>query len=52
MTALYNLFSRHHIRPGEFYDMSQGEQLMLIAFSDMEIELEEKMRKEARRGGK
>jgi len=36
--VMYNLFTRHHIRPGEFWNMPQGEQLMLMAFSDFEIE--------------
>lgn len=49
---MFNLFSRHHIRPGDFWQMSQGEQLMLTAFSSFEIELQEKARKEAEKLGR
>ncbi len=47
---MYNLFTRHHIRPGEFWALPRGEQLTLIAFSDFEVEETEKQIKEV--GGK
>lgn len=42
VTVLYNLYTRHHIRPGEFWDMPRGEQIILMAFSSFEIEQQEK----------
>lgn len=47
VTVMYNLFTRHHIRPGEFWALPRGEQLMLMAFSDFELEDQEKATKEA-----
>lgn len=50
MTVLYNLFSRHHIQPGQYWKLPYGEQLILMAFSLMEKELEEASFKQAERG--
>lgn len=47
MTVMYNLFTRHHIRPGDFRNLPQGEQVMLMAFSDFEIDAQNKAIKEA-----
>lgn len=46
VTVMYNLFTRHHIRPGDFWKLPRGEQLILMAFSDFEIEDQEKRIKE------
>lgn len=38
MWCLYELFRRHHIRPGEFWRLPIGEQRMLLAFLLQELE--------------
>jgi len=43
---MYNLFTRHHLTPGEFWKKTRGEQVLLMAFSDYEIEDQEKWLKE------
>ena len=43
---MYNLFTRHHLTPGEFWEKPRGEQVLLLAFSDYEIEDQEKWLKE------
>lgn len=48
---MFNLFSRHHLLPGEFYQVSYGEQIMLMAFSALEIELEQDMIKQLNKEG-
>ncbi|MGG4046500.1 hypothetical protein [Paenibacillus favisporus] len=37
-TMLYHLWARHHLRPGEFWRLPRGERLLLLAFSQKEIE--------------
>ncbi|HEY8353534.1 MAG TPA: hypothetical protein VIK69_00790 [Methylophilaceae bacterium] len=46
MWCLYQLFRRHHIRPGEFWRLPFGEQQMLLAFLMQELEDEERQLKE------
>lgn len=51
MTGLFNLFSRHHIQPGQYWELPYGEQVILMAFSSMEKELEDESIKQAGKGG-
>lgn len=34
---LYFMWTRHHLRPGEFWELPRGEQLLLLAFSEKEM---------------
>ncbi|WP_213508888.1 hypothetical protein [Paenibacillus faecis] len=38
-TLLFHLWTRHHLRPGEFWSLPKGERLLLRAFSEKELEL-------------
>mgnify|MGYP007128597455 CR=1 FL=1 len=31
------MWVRHHLRPGEFWNLPRGEQLLLLAFTEKEI---------------
>lgn len=44
---LHQIWARHHLRPGEFWRLSRGEQLFLLASIELELEAEEKERKKA-----
>lgn len=46
---LHALFVRHHLRPGEFWRLPRGEQLFLLASMELELEDEQRMRKEVER---
>jgi len=35
---LYFLWVRHHLRPGQFWKLPRGERLLLMAFTEQEIE--------------
>jgi hypothetical protein len=35
---LYTIWVRHHLRPGEFWKLPRGEQHLLLAFTEKEIE--------------
>ncbi|SMF72329.1 hypothetical protein SAMN05661091_0853 [Paenibacillus uliginis N3/975] len=35
---LYHLWVRHHLRPGDFWCLPRGERLLLLAFSEMEMD--------------
>lgn len=35
---LYHMWVRHHLRPGEFWNLSQGERSLLLAFSQEEMQ--------------
>ncbi|CAM3453127.1 hypothetical protein PVOR_29154 [Paenibacillus vortex V453] len=35
---LYHLWVRHHLRPGDFWLLPRGERLLLLAFSQEEME--------------
>ncbi|WP_255941048.1 hypothetical protein [Saccharibacillus sp. JS10] len=35
---MYHMWVRHHLRPGEFWNLPRGERLMLLAFSEEELE--------------
>lgn len=51
---MYQLWTRHNVWPGEYWNASRGEQLMLAAFMDKEIEDENKQlraRGVSKRGG-
>ncbi len=48
---LHALFVRHHLRPGEFWQLPRGEQLFLLASMELELEAEQQARKEAERHG-
>ncbi len=48
---LHALFVRHHLRPGEFWNLPRGEQLFLMASMELELEAEQKARKEVDRRG-
>lgn len=57
MTSLYNLFTKHHMDPDYVMSRSDMGRRLLFAFSQYEIEQEEKARKKAaqnkpKRGGR
>jgi len=35
---LYHMWVRHNLRPGEFWNLSQGERSLLLAFSQEELQ--------------
>lgn len=39
---LYHMWVRHHLRPGEFWNLSRGERSLLLAFSEEELDAIEK----------
>ena len=41
---MHALFVRHHIRPGEFWSLPRGEQLLLTASLEIELEDEQSER--------
>lgn len=47
---LHAIWVRHHLRPGEFWQLPRGEQIFLLA--SMEIELETKPKPVRKGGGK
>ncbi|WP_162991177.1 hypothetical protein [Biomaibacter acetigenes] len=49
---LHNIWVRHHLRPGEFWKLPRGEQLFLLACTELEIEAEDKARKKVERRGR
>jgi len=49
--VLHAIWVRHHLRPGEFWNLPRGEQLFLMASTEMELEAEIKAWKEVRRRG-
>lgn len=36
---LYHLWVRHHLRPGEYRQLPRGEQLLLLAFTETELDM-------------
>lgn len=48
---LHAIWVRHHLRPGEFWQLPRGEQLFLLASMELELEAEQQARKEAGRHG-
>ncbi|GIP20429.1 MULTISPECIES: hypothetical protein [Paenibacillus] len=36
---LYHMWSRHHLRPGVFWTLPQGERKLLLAFSELELDM-------------
>lgn len=36
--VLHTMWVRHHLRPGEFFDLPRGEQLFLMASTGVEVE--------------
>lgn len=48
---LHAIWVRHHLRPGLFWKLPKGEQLFLLASMELELEAEDKLRKEAERRG-
>lgn len=49
---LHAIWVRHHLRPGGFWRLPRGEQLFLLASMNLELEAEEKARKEVARFGR
>lgn len=43
---LHAIWARHHLRPGEFWALSRGEQMFILASMELELGAEEKARKE------
>lgn len=43
---LHALWVRHHLRPGEFWQLPRGEQVFLLASLELEIEAEVRAMKE------
>lgn len=39
---LHAIWVRHHLRPGQFWQLPRGEQLFLIASMELELEAAEK----------
>lgn len=57
MTSLYNLFTKHHMDPDYVMSRSDMGRRLLLAFSQYEIEQEEKVKKQnqskpRKRGGR
>lgn len=46
---LHAIWVRHHLRPGEFWQLPRGEQLFLLASTELEFEEEDRVRKDAER---
>jgi len=46
---LHAVWVRHHLRPGQFWQLPRGEQLFLMA--SMELELEAERAQSERKGG-
>ena len=42
---LYSMWVQHNLRPGLFWQLPRGEQLLLLAFTDIELEQMEKARR-------
>ncbi|WP_196427118.1 hypothetical protein [Paenibacillus woosongensis] len=38
-TLLFHMWSRHSLRPGEFWSLPKGERMLLRAFTEMELEM-------------
>ena len=36
--VLHTMWVRHHLRPGEFFDLPHGEQLFLLASTGIEVD--------------
>ncbi len=34
---MYHMWVRHHLRPGEFWKLSRGERMLLLAFAQEEM---------------
>lgn len=49
---LHALWVRHHLRPGVFWQLPRGEQLYLLSSIELELEEEDKARKEVKRRAK
>jgi hypothetical protein len=45
--VLHFLWVRHHLLPGDFWKLPRGEQLILIAGTELELEAGKKAREEA-----
>lgn len=39
---LYEIWVRHHLRPGEFWSLPRGEQQFILACIDKELEIQRK----------
>ncbi len=35
---LYHLWVRHHLRPGDFWQLPRGERMLLLAFAEQEMD--------------
>lgn len=44
--VMHALFVRHHLRPGEFWNLPPGEQVFITASMEVELEEEERARRE------
>lgn len=42
---LHTMWVRHHLRPGAFWSLPRGEQLFLLASTELELEAEAKLQK-------
>ncbi len=38
---LFYLFTKHHILPGNYYNLSEGEKVIIRAFFEKEMELKQ-----------
>lgn len=43
---LHAIWVRHHLRPGEFWQLPRGEQIFLMSSMELELEEEGRARKE------
>ncbi|MGO4268526.1 hypothetical protein AB4Z22_01565 [Paenibacillus sp. TAF58] len=46
---LHALWTRHHLRPGVFWELPRGEQLFLLASLELELEREQALQRERER---
>lgn len=49
---LHAMWVRHHLRPGEYWQLPRGEQLFLLASMDLELKADKNPRKEGKGRGK
>lgn len=49
---LHNIWVRHHLRPGVFWRLPRGEQLLLMASMEIELEPEKKPQRVVKGGRK
>ncbi len=49
---LYTMWVKHHLRPGAFWNLPRGEQLFLLASTEVELEAQAKAEREVKYSGR